>query len=442
MKQFKMHCRSLQFILGGLLVITICWSAASTVIAKKGDAPALAGFAVSSLSPELAEDQGVPREQRGLIVMGIYQGSPAEKIGLREGDIIVQVQNNKEKLVDIADYQQYSTAADSVPAGKPLVLTVLREGKRQTLQLLRSSEKFGPVNQPSPAAAPKVIKVASDGSGDCKSINGALLRSRPGDSIMLMPGKYSGIFVQRNQLTLAAFDPKNPPVIAGVYIAPVTGVKLKELVIAVDPTPSYNSGSGVLIDSANQISLANCQIRGFTYGVAVVNSSTGINLEANIIVGNVTGVYINDLAAQIKLSYNIIISNSGGGINAGGNVEIINNTIIENRAPTENFNNTLYASKGKTVLGAGITIRGGNASIFNNIIAFNNVGCLIAPVSRTTIEYNDVFQHLVDATAMHRVYEDIKIIGGNSNFLSEFQYVCKAVPLLSLASDQPPSLRC
>ena len=253
---------------------------------------------------------------------------------------------------------------------------------------------------------------------------------------MLMPGKYSGIFVQRNQLTLAALDPKNPPVIAGVYIAPVTGVKLKELVIAVDPTPSYNSGSGVSIDSANQISLANCQIRGFTYGVAVVNSSTGISLEANIITENWTGVYINDLAAQIKLSHNLIYKNSGGGINAAGTVEILNNTIIENRAPTATFNDSLYASKGKTVLGAGITIRGGNASIFNNIIAFNNVGCLIAPVSRTTIEYNDVFQHVVDATAMHRVYEDIKIIGGNSNFLSEFQYVCKAVPLLSLASDQ------
>lgn len=313
------------------LVILLAWLASAIVVAKKAAAPVLAGFLVNTLSQELAGDQGLPHDQRGLIIMGIFQGSPAEKTGLQEGDIIVQVQNNKGKAVDIADYQQYSTVADSLPAAKPLVLTILREGKRQTLQLLRSSEKLGPINQPSPATTPQTIIVASDGTGDYKSINGALLRSRPGDTILIKSGKYNGITVQRNNLILAAFDLQNPPVLTGINIAQITGAKIRELIISSD------SSYGVSIDSGNQITISNCQIRGFTRGTAVfIKDGKGIIVDANVITGNWTGVYINELASDIKISHNLIQKNyGGGGVNAGGSVEIINNTIMENRVSND-----------------------------------------------------------------------------------------------------------
>jgi S1-C subfamily serine protease len=48
---------------------------------------------ITTLYPELAEDQGLPSAQHGVIILGIYQGSPAEKAELREGDVIVQVQD-------------------------------------------------------------------------------------------------------------------------------------------------------------------------------------------------------------------------------------------------------------------------------------------------------------------------------------------------------------
>jgi hypothetical protein len=420
-----------------VLLFLLSWLASPTGAAKKTTAsPALAGIVLSSLSPELAEDLGLPREQRGAIIMGIAQGSPAEKVDLHEGDIIVQVQNSKGKTVDIEDDQKYYTVANPVPATKPLVLTILREGKRQTLQLLRSSDKLGTLNQPPPAAAPQTITLAPDGTGDCKSIAGALLRSCPGDTILFKSGKYGNIMVQRNNLTLAAFDSKNPPVLAGIYIAPVTGAKIKELIISSD------SGNGVTVDSGNQITIANCQIRGFTQGVAVlINAGTGITLDANVITENWAGVYINDPASDIKISHNLINKNCGaGGISTSGSVEIINNTIIENRVSNDNFNNQLYSSKGKTVLGAGITIRGGNATIYNNIIAFNNVGCLIAPASQVTLEYNDVFQHLIDPTALHRAFEDIQIKGCNSNYLSEINYQYEMAPLLALAASDKTTI--
>jgi membrane-associated protease RseP (regulator of RpoE activity) len=195
MKYLNKQSFCYRIILSGILMILLSWLVSSAGVAKEATPPALAGFVVSTLSPELAEDLGLPREQRGVIIMAIAQGSPAEKVDLHEGDIIVEVQNNKGKMVDITDNQQYQVAADSVPTVKPLVLTILREGKKQTLQLLRSSDKLGSFNQPSPAATPQTIKVVSDGSGDCKSIDGALLRSRPGDTILIKAGIYGSITI-------------------------------------------------------------------------------------------------------------------------------------------------------------------------------------------------------------------------------------------------------
>lgn len=61
---------------------------------------------------------------------------------------------------------------------------------------------------------------------------------------------------------------------------------------------------------------------------------------------------------------------------------------------------------------------------------------MIAPVSQTTLEYNNVFQHLIESIAKHHVYEDVQLKGANSNYLSEFHYYSKMAPLLSLSSDQ------
>jgi hypothetical protein len=351
---------------------------------------------------------------------------------LHEGDLIIKVQAVEGKTVAIKDSKTYDAAVNVLPATKPIIFTVLQKSQELPVQLIRSSDKLGPLIQPPPSATPQTIRVASDGTGDCKSIDGALLRSRPGDTILIKSGKYNSITVQRNNLTLDAFDPQNPPVLAGIYIAPVTGAKIKALIIAADNSaPS----SGVRVDSGNQITIANCQIRDFTQGAAVViNAGIGIILDANVITGNWTGIYINDPASDIKISHNLIRNCSAGGINASGSVEIINNTIIENRVSNDNFNNQLYVSKGKTVLGAGITIRGGNATIYNNIIAFNNVGCLIAPASQATLEYNDVFQQLIDSKVWHVPFEDVQVKGGNSNYLSEINYQYKMAPLLALAA--------
>ena len=424
----------------GLLCVLLTWPAAPVNAATK--APVFAGFQYVALYPDLAEDMGLSREQQGLVVMGVCQGSPAEKAGFHEGDLIIKVQAVKGKAVTIKDSKTYDAAVNAIPAAKPIIFTVLQKDQGLPVQLIRSSDKLGLLIQPPPAAAPQTIKVSSDGTGDCKSIDGALLRSRPGDTILIKPGKYSSTIVQRNNLTLTAFDQQNPPVLTGVSFAYVTGAKIKDLIISPEnPAQLVAVNPGIRIDSANQITIANCQIRSFNYGIAIYsNASTVIILDANIITGNWAGIYMQDPASDVKISHNLICKNYGvGGIYVDGLVQIINNTIIENRVSNDNFNNQLYSSKGKTVLGAGITIRGGNAMIYNNIIAFNNVGCLVSPFAQATLEYNDVFQHLIDSKVWYQG-GNIQIKGGNSNYLSEINYEYKMAPLLSLVESDKTTI--
>src|SRR5262249_33594362 len=49
------------------------------------------GVQVQPLTPDLAQQLGVPDGTHGLAVMGVQPGSPAERAGVREGDLIVSV---------------------------------------------------------------------------------------------------------------------------------------------------------------------------------------------------------------------------------------------------------------------------------------------------------------------------------------------------------------
>jgi serine protease Do len=63
---------------------------------EKGDSAetpksAKLGVQVRPLTPDLAQQLGLSDDSRGLAVMGVESGSPAERAGVREGDVIVNV---------------------------------------------------------------------------------------------------------------------------------------------------------------------------------------------------------------------------------------------------------------------------------------------------------------------------------------------------------------
>ena len=82
------------------------------------------GVGIQSLSPDLAEAFGAKGE-KGILVNRVVPESPAEKGGLRIGDILVSF--GKARLTGVKEFQKQVSA--SAP-GTTVTLEVLREGKR------------------------------------------------------------------------------------------------------------------------------------------------------------------------------------------------------------------------------------------------------------------------------------------------------------------------
>jgi serine protease Do len=85
------------------------------------------GMNIADVTDETREAFGLP-EARGALVQSVEPGKPADKAGIRNGDVVIEVdgkpiRNNRE-LIDTISY---------LPVGSAVKVTVLREGKRVTL---------------------------------------------------------------------------------------------------------------------------------------------------------------------------------------------------------------------------------------------------------------------------------------------------------------------
>lgn len=86
------------------------------------------GVAGQTLTPSLAHTLKLPRATRGVLVVGIYQKSPAAAAGLKPGDIIYAIDGRPLLNANAA----LLTITDTRP-GVRLALGVLRRGRRLTL---------------------------------------------------------------------------------------------------------------------------------------------------------------------------------------------------------------------------------------------------------------------------------------------------------------------
>jgi serine protease DegS/serine protease DegQ len=88
------------------------------------------GVEVQELTPELAESFKVPSAGGGALIAGVMRGSPADKGGVRPGDVLLQVEGKKVK--DSAGMLQLIAAL--VP-GRLATLTVYRGGSERDIQV-------------------------------------------------------------------------------------------------------------------------------------------------------------------------------------------------------------------------------------------------------------------------------------------------------------------
>jgi serine protease Do len=85
------------------------------------------GMNIADVNDEYREAFNLP-EARGALVQAVTPGKPADKAGIRHGDVVIEVngqpiRNNRE-LIDTISY---------LPVGSAVKITLLREGKRQTV---------------------------------------------------------------------------------------------------------------------------------------------------------------------------------------------------------------------------------------------------------------------------------------------------------------------
>lgn len=92
------------------------------------------GAYMRSLTPQLAQQLGLP-DASGVLMLLIYEGSPAEKGGVKSGDVIVEF--NGKPIRDLVDLRNRVAETN---IGQEIAMRVRREGKELTLRTVLAAE--------------------------------------------------------------------------------------------------------------------------------------------------------------------------------------------------------------------------------------------------------------------------------------------------------------
>jgi len=86
------------------------------------------GTGVQELTPELADSFGLEDTQQGVLITEVIRNSPAEKAGVRPGDILVSIDETA-----IHNWNEMLQTVADLPPGKTVKLSLVREGKSVSL---------------------------------------------------------------------------------------------------------------------------------------------------------------------------------------------------------------------------------------------------------------------------------------------------------------------
>lgn len=85
----------------------------------------LSGLAVMSVSPSIAKQLGLEPNEKGVVIAKIEIGSPADRAGIRKGDVIQEIGRNK--IIDVNDFNR---AISGIRPHDSALLFINRSGKR------------------------------------------------------------------------------------------------------------------------------------------------------------------------------------------------------------------------------------------------------------------------------------------------------------------------
>jgi serine protease Do len=93
------------------------------------------GVAVQDITPEIADNLKL-KEAKGALVGNVIKGEPAEKAGIKTGDIIIAVDGQ-----NIQDTHELLRTVAVIPVGKQVSVTVLRDGREKKITVAVGERK-------------------------------------------------------------------------------------------------------------------------------------------------------------------------------------------------------------------------------------------------------------------------------------------------------------
>jgi serine protease Do len=91
------------------------------------------GISIQPVTDDIARSFGL-KKARGALVSDVMSGSPAEKAGIKQGDVITRFAGK-----EIKDPRQLQLAVADIPAGQKVEAEIVRDGKPLTLQVTLST---------------------------------------------------------------------------------------------------------------------------------------------------------------------------------------------------------------------------------------------------------------------------------------------------------------
>src|SRR5208337_5029790 len=92
---------------------------------QESDGNALSGLAAMDLNRSIMKQLGIEKDEKGVVVVKIEPGSPAEDAGLKKGDILQEVDRQR-----ISNLNEFNKAASKVKPSDSVLLFVNRSGKK------------------------------------------------------------------------------------------------------------------------------------------------------------------------------------------------------------------------------------------------------------------------------------------------------------------------
>jgi serine protease Do len=93
------------------------------------------GLNLQTLTPELAQSFGFDKDTKGILVSDVEMGSPADEAGIRQGDVIIEI--NREKVTKMEDAQQAITKGEKEKS----TLFLIKRGKSTLYLVVNPAEE-------------------------------------------------------------------------------------------------------------------------------------------------------------------------------------------------------------------------------------------------------------------------------------------------------------